>query len=62
VDWLKAVAPEILTEIQALKADAGRSLGDVRAVGRRRAGAPLYDPVVSIPAQYTKAPLRRGPG
>jgi hypothetical protein len=28
-------------------------------VGRRRVEAPLYDPIVSIPAQYTKKPLLR---
>jgi hypothetical protein len=59
VDWLRLVAPDNATEIQALEADAGRHLGYVRVVGRRRAEAPLYAPVVSIPAQYTKKPLLR---
>jgi len=59
LDWLRLVAPGNATEIRALEADAGRNLGYVRVVGRRRAEAPLYDPVMSIPAQYTKTPLRR---
>ena len=60
VDWLRLIAPENTTEIQALEADAGRHLGYVRVVGRRRPDAPLYDPVVSVPMQYTKKPLLRG--
>jgi hypothetical protein len=62
VDWLRLVAPDNATEIGALEADAGRHLGYVRVVGRRRAEAPLYEPVVSIPAQYTRKPLLRGSG
>ena len=49
LDWLRSIAPDNATEIRALEADAGRNLGYVRVVGRRRAEAPLYDPVVSIP-------------
>jgi SAM-dependent methyltransferase len=60
VDWLRLIAPDNATEIQALEADAGRHLGYVRVVGRRRTDAPLYEPVVSIQPQYTKKPLRRG--
>ena len=59
-DWLKMVAPENATEIRALAADAGSHIGYVRAVGRRRAEAPLYEPVASVPTQYTKQPLLRG--
>jgi SAM-dependent methyltransferase len=59
VDWLERIAPENLVEIQALQADAGRHLGYVRAVGRRRADAPLYETISSVPLQYTKAPLLR---
>jgi SAM-dependent methyltransferase len=59
-DWLKLVAPDNATEIQALETDAGSHLGYVRAVGRRRADAALCDPVVSVPPQYTKKPLLRG--
>jgi len=60
VDWLTAIAPDNLTEIRALETDAGRHCGYVRAVGRRRAEAKLSDPIVSVPAQYTKQPLLRG--
>jgi SAM-dependent methyltransferase len=60
VDWLKLIAPENVTEIQTLEADAGSHLGYVRAVGRRRAEAQLFDPYLSVPAEYTKQPLLRG--
>jgi SAM-dependent methyltransferase len=60
LDWLRLVAPDNATEIQALEADAGSNLGYVRVVGRRKAEAPLFEPVVSVPAQYVKKPLLRG--
>jgi hypothetical protein len=59
VDWLRLIAPDNTTEIGALEADAGKHLGYVRVVGRRRTDAPLYEPVVSIPKQYVHKPLRR---
>jgi SAM-dependent methyltransferase len=58
--WLKIVTPENATEIRALEADAGSHVGYVRAVGRRRADARLYEPVVSVPTQYAEKPLLRG--
>jgi cyclopropane fatty-acyl-phospholipid synthase-like methyltransferase len=61
-DWLKVIAPENVTEIQALEADSGGHLGYVRVVGRRRADTPLTEPVVSVPTQYTKKPLLRADG
>jgi hypothetical protein len=57
LEWIKMVAPDNMTEIRALEADAGRHLGYVRAVGRRRGDAPLFDPLPSVPAHYTKKPL-----
>lgn len=60
-DWLKVIAPENRTESRALEADRGGHFGYVRAVGRRRAGAPVSEPVASVPTQYTKQPLLRGP-
>jgi len=60
LDWQKFVAPKNVTEIQTLEADAGNYLGYFRVVGRRRADAPLFEPVVSVPEQYAKKPLRRG--
>jgi len=59
-DWHEAVAPGNLAEIGALEADRGRHLGYVRLVGRRRVGLDLEAPVVSVPEQYTRAPLLRG--
>jgi SAM-dependent methyltransferase len=59
LDWLKIIAPDNVTEIRALEADAGRCLGYVRAVGHRQAEIKLFDPSVSIPEQYAKKPLLR---
>jgi cyclopropane fatty-acyl-phospholipid synthase-like methyltransferase len=60
LDSLRAIAPDNATEIGALEADAGRNIGYVRVVGRRRADAPVSEPVVSIPMQYENKPLLRG--
>ncbi len=60
LDWHKAIAPDNAAEIQALEADRGQALGYVRVVGRRREGVKLEEPIVSVPVQYTRAPLRRG--
>lgn len=60
VDWLKLIAPDNATEIEALTADAGNHLGYVRVVGRRRPEAQLWEPVASVPTQYTQKPLLRG--
>ena len=60
-DWLTAIAPDNVTEIRALEADSGSHLGYVRVVGRRRGEAPLMDQIESLPAQYAKKPLLRGP-
>jgi SAM-dependent methyltransferase len=57
--WHRTVAPDNAVEIAALEADRGSHLGYVRAIGRRRPDAPLSEPIVSIPAQYTKRPLFR---
>jgi cyclopropane fatty-acyl-phospholipid synthase-like methyltransferase len=59
LDWHHAIAPDNEVEIKALEADGGRYLGYVRLVGRRRAEAQLEEPIVSLPAQYTKRPLLR---
>jgi len=60
LDWHKANFPDNKTEIQALEVDRGSYFAYVRLVGRRRADAQLMEPIVSLPAQYTKKPLRRG--
>ena len=59
LDWQRAVAPDNEAEIKALEADGGNYLGYVRLVGRRNDQAKLTDPIVSLPAQYTKKPLLR---
>jgi SAM-dependent methyltransferase len=58
-DWHRLVAPDNATEIKALEADAGRHLGYVRTVARRRADVPLDEPLVSIPPSYTPQQLMR---
>jgi hypothetical protein len=57
LDWHKVVAPDNAAEINALEADCGDYLGYVRLVGRRRVETELADPIVSLPAHYTKKPL-----
>ena len=59
LDWHRTICPDNQTEIKAVEADRGRYLGYVRLVGRRRIGAKLEEPIVSLPAQYTKLPLLR---
>ncbi|HET6423596.1 MAG TPA: methyltransferase domain-containing protein [Planctomycetaceae bacterium] len=59
VDWHRQIAPHNTTEIAALEADAGRTLGYIRVVGRRRADVLVPEPVTSVPTQYEKHPLLR---
>jgi SAM-dependent methyltransferase len=59
LDWHRVVAPDNAVEIAALEADAGRWLGYVRVVARRRPDVVLEDPLVSLPAAYTHHPLLR---
>jgi len=58
LDWHRAICPDNTTEIKALEADRGRYLGYVRLVGHR-GEAKLDEPILSLPAQYTKKPLLR---
>ena len=58
LDWHRVIAPDNAVEIRALEADRGDYLGYVRLVGRRLAPT-LEDPIVSLPADYTKRPLLR---
>jgi SAM-dependent methyltransferase len=64
LDWIRTGFPDNTTEIKAVEADAGRSLGYVRLVGRRRADVKLDEQAwpasIRLPAQYTKKPLLRG--
>jgi SAM-dependent methyltransferase len=59
LDWQRVVAPDNEVEIKALEADRGEYLAYVRLVGRRQGKAKLSDPIVSMPAQYTRKPLLR---
>jgi cyclopropane fatty-acyl-phospholipid synthase-like methyltransferase len=61
LEWQRAVAPGNAPEITALEADRGSYLGYVRLVGRRRRGVTLADHIVSLPVEYTKKALLRGP-
>ncbi|MBY0502818.1 MAG: methyltransferase domain-containing protein [Bryobacteraceae bacterium] len=63
LQWLEAVAPHNHLEMDALKADQGRYLGYIRAIGRRRPEVPLPDPLASgaVPANYVSQPLLRSP-
>lgn len=58
-DWHLTIAPDNLTEIQALEADKGTYLGYVRQVGRRKPNIQLLEPLISVPTLYTKMPLTR---
>jgi SAM-dependent methyltransferase len=65
LDWHRCVAPENAVEIKAVEDDAGRYLGYVRVIGRRRGDAKFEeycwpDTMRSFPAQYVKKPLLRG--
>ncbi|MEP7367950.1 MAG: class I SAM-dependent methyltransferase [Acidobacteriota bacterium] len=59
LEWVKAVAPGNVSEIGAIEGDAGRFLGYVRLVARRRESVEVPEPVVSVPAAYEKKPLLR---
>ncbi len=57
--WQRAVAPDNSVEIDTLAADHGRYLGYVRVLARR-SGAPLDEPIASIPVTYARHPVFRG--
>lgn len=59
LDWQRAACPDNATEIAAVEADAGRNLGYVRAVGRRRVDVQPDQPIADIPVEYALAPLLR---
>jgi len=59
LDWQHVASPDNTTEIEAVDADAGRHLGYVRAVGRRRPDAVLDEPITTIPVEYVPRPLLR---
>ncbi|OYW24211.1 MAG: SAM-dependent methyltransferase [Planctomycetales bacterium 12-60-4] len=57
LQWQQVICPENTTELQAVQSDAGRTLGYVRTVARRRADAVIDEPLASIPGKYHQAPL-----
>ena len=65
LEWQHAVAPNNAVEIKALETDAGKYLGYIRLLGRRRGETKLEeycwpDTLRSmIPPQHTKKPLLR---
>jgi ubiquinone/menaquinone biosynthesis C-methylase UbiE len=65
LEWQNAVAPNNAVEITAIETDAGKYLGYIRLVGRRRGEAKLEaycwpDTLRSMmPPKYTKKPLLR---
>ncbi|MGE3287553.1 MAG: cyclopropane-fatty-acyl-phospholipid synthase family protein [Pseudonocardia sp.] len=59
LDWQHTVAPDNHTEIAALTADCGRTLGYVRVVARRREDAQPDEPIGAIPTTYEAHPLLR---
>lgn len=60
LDWHRAVCPENAVEIQAIEADAGRTLGYIRNIARLRTDARLEPPITSIPSMdYQSQPLLR---
>jgi SAM-dependent methyltransferase len=59
LDWHRVVAPDNAVEIKALEADQGEYLGYVRVVGRRNQQVVLAEPILSLPAAYTKKLLLR---
>jgi SAM-dependent methyltransferase len=59
LDWHRTICPDNAAEIAAVEADRGRHLGYARTIARRRADVQLEEPIVSIPAPYTRQPLLR---
>ncbi|MCA8998662.1 MAG: hypothetical protein KDA80_16805, partial [Planctomycetaceae bacterium] len=60
-DWLTIMGSINPIEMRALEEDAGRYLGYIRVVARRREEAELFDPDLSLPSDYVKQPLLRSP-
>lgn len=55
--WHQMIAPDNKVEIEALQADGGCYLGYVRIIGRKQQNMKAEEPMLSIPAEYTKKPL-----
>src|SRR5262244_2836923 len=59
LDWHWAVCPDNESEIRALEADRGSTLGYVRVVARRNGQVALAEQINSLPENYSKKPLLR---
>jgi SAM-dependent methyltransferase len=59
LDWQRVVCPENVVEMTAVETDAGRNVGYVRAVCRRKPSTALRDPVSSVPTEYGKKEMLR---
>jgi SAM-dependent methyltransferase len=59
LQWQQVVAPENQVELEAVTADRGTHLGCVRAIGRRRSGVMLEEPITSVDTEYASHPLLR---
>lgn len=59
LDWQHVICPENTVELQAVESDAGRNLGYLRVVARRKEDSKLDEPFVSVPTEYVRAPLLR---
>jgi ubiquinone/menaquinone biosynthesis C-methylase UbiE len=60
LDWHRVIAPDNATEIKAIEADRGRTMGYVRAIGRRLPDAKLEEFAVPMQPNYESRPLLRG--
>jgi cyclopropane fatty-acyl-phospholipid synthase-like methyltransferase len=59
LEWIRDVAAHNTVESRALEEDAGRELGYVRVVATRPPDAVVEEPITSIPAEYSREPLRQ---
>jgi SAM-dependent methyltransferase len=61
IEWQRAVAPDNELELRAIADDRGANLGYVRVVGRTKDSAHLGEQIISVPTEYERKPLLRGP-
>lgn len=61
LDWHRVIAPENLSEIEAIEADRGENIAYVRALATRRESIDLTGPIESISTKYVKKPMLQEP-
>lgn len=59
LDWQRVICPENTVEIQAVEADAGHTIGYVRAIARLLPNARIEPPITRVPTEYTPHTLLR---